>query len=285
MKTLDDTHIPERDCRFADNKLPVDAVLYGFTIDYNGDKKHAQLMDKLLSMNGKSPEKIVLDGVLRRQSQPCGGVSPEKYLEAPFSSFVMAFGKKIDLVISRLQRMFDLQAETECRHLDWLTYRDMVLVQVCAMCVDKQADGRDGYTIQSLLRRIGQEHLIAEIDKVLDKTIAVDATHNGISVRTALKTVRDKFLCHYDNHESYDLYGNDKENYWSVKDMIVLEQLLLPPVCEKTAPIGAVRELVLVIIKVFECATANAKWKMFENSFCGEHRGKARKISDGFTKS
>ena len=187
----------------------------------------------------------------------------------------MAFDKKIDLVISRLQRMLDLQAETECRQLDWLTYRDMVLVQVCAMCVDEQADRRDGYTIQSLLRRIGQEHFIAEIDKVLDKIIAVDATHNGISVRIALKTVRDKFLCHYDNHESYDLYGNSKENYWSLDDMFILEQLLLPPVYEKSAPIGAVRELVLVIIKVFACATANAKWKMFENSFCGEHLGES----------
>lgn len=54
MKTPDDTHISERDCRFADNKLPIDAVLYGFTIDGNGDTTLINRLQALAGDNQKS---------------------------------------------------------------------------------------------------------------------------------------------------------------------------------------------------------------------------------------
>jgi len=270
MKTPNDIHISEKDCRFTDCKLPADAVLYGFTVDFDGDKLNAIIKDKLSDLEGRSPDEIILDGEIQRLNSKDDALHLEKRLQTPFATFVAAFEKKIDLVVNRLQRMYELQNVTAWRSLDWLTYRDMVIVQVAAMSVDVQANKRGGYTIQSLLERIGQPQLIVELDKVLDKAIAVDAHHNTVSVRAALKIVRDKFLCHYDNHESYDLYGKDKETFWSLADMFVLEQLLLPPVFNELGPIGAVRELVLAICKTFMCATANAKWKMFVDALASD---------------
>lgn len=273
MKFPSDRHIAEQDCRFADCRLPIDAVLHGFTID--SDKSDVQVLNRLRLLEGQTPDEIVLDGRIKREAAlQDKDVCFEKHIEAPFASFVAMFGKKINLVECRLQRMLELQDVTVWRNLDWLTYRDMVIVQVAAMCVDRTATEHDGYTIQSLLRRMGQEHLIGGIDKVLNKNVAVDADHNDVTVRIALKTIRDKFLCHYDNHENYDLYGNDKEvlHRWSLTDMFVLEQLLLPPVIGRPTRIGAVRELVLAIHQAFETATSVTKWKMFFDSLCCSER-------------
>ena len=214
MKTPDDIHVAEKDCRFADCGLSVDAVLHGFSIDYDGHKLNSIIMDKLQRIEHLSSDQIVLDGVIRRTDNMIQGCHA-KHTEAPFASFVLAFEKKIDLIVNRLQRMLELQDITIRRGLDWLTYRDMVIVQVAAMTVDEQSSKRGGYTIQSLLERIGQSSLIAELDKVLDRVIAKDAQQQGVSVRIALKIVRDKFLCHYDNHENYDLFGREKESFWS----------------------------------------------------------------------
>ena len=55
------------------------------------------------------------------------------------------------------------------------------------------------YTAQILLRKIGEDALANNIDKMLSEEFYDGSIQ--VSIKTALKIVADEFICHYDNFD------------------------------------------------------------------------------------
>ena len=74
----------------------------------------------------------------------------------------------------------------------------MIIVQLRAMCIENERY-KNNYTAQILLRKIGEDALANNIDKMLSEEF-----YDGsipVSIKTALKIVADEFICHYDNFD------------------------------------------------------------------------------------
>lgn len=80
----------------------------------------------------------------------------------------------------------------------------------------------NNYTIQILLRKIGEYKLADQVDKLLQEELVEE-----ISIRKAIKFIEDKFICHYDKIEPSDKvleqtyrnalsYPYNKVNIWYV---------------------------------------------------------------------
>lgn len=79
-----------------------------------------------------------------------------------------------------------------------ITYIDMIIVQLRAMCIENERY-KNNYTAQILLRKIGEDALANNIDKMLSEEFYDGSIQ--VSIKTALKIVADEFICHYDNFD------------------------------------------------------------------------------------
>lgn len=231
MKLPEDTHIQQSEIKFVDSPLPLDAVMYGFVVDSDANSKNAQIMRRLMLLHDNPDwREIVLDGKQTKDHlnlQDC-----DKHFESPFAPFVDSFGQLLTLLNHKIERMKQFEDKILNQRnedgLDWLVYRESVVVQVAGMCVEKEENNTKNYTIQSFLYRQGVDDINAILGDLLEQNLCVDGNGEAVTVRTALKIVRDKFICHFDNIEQYDLHGNDRVGGWSRGDMLVLLDLLLP---------------------------------------------------------
>ena len=77
----------------------------------------------------------------------------------------------------------------------------MIVVQLRAVCIENPRHKKN-YTAQILLRKVGEDALAKKLDEMLDKAFIPGAT--DFSIRKALKTLADGFVCHYDNYDGVD---------------------------------------------------------------------------------
>ena len=279
MGRPEDIQIPQKEFIFADKKLPFKAALFGFEVTNDSEKKNEEILSRLYMLQtATKPEQIRLEGKIGNPNEKRGSQNVPGRIESPFAPYVDSFAQNIDLLVQRIRRFNEL-GFTHADSLDWFAYQDMILVQTAAMCVEK----RDGnYTIQSFLARQGKVELCGKINEILDRVVCVDAVGASVNVWRALKILRDKFLCHLDNHEDYSLAEgkNGEENAWTSGDRIVLSRLLLPLLVEEHKNLGPVRELAAMILATFQAALAMGKRNILLNALSDGDLNAAREDRD-----
>ena len=87
--------------------------------------------------------------------------------------------------------------------IDVITYLDMIVVQLRAMCIESPRLKKN-YTAQILLRKVGEGELAERIDTMLEEPFIPES---DFTIRKALKTLADGFICHYDNFDGIEVDG------------------------------------------------------------------------------
>lgn len=85
--------------------------------------------------------------------------------------------------------------------IDVITYFDILIVQLRSMCLERNTERQ--CTVQQALKIINRKDLADLIDTVMNKPFSPDRIKNekgeALSIKEAIKTISDKYVCHYDN--------------------------------------------------------------------------------------
>ena len=114
--------------------------------------------------------------------------------------YIKHFNIHYELLLRRYNRFKEIN-DIHNTDIDVITYLDMIVVQLRAMCIENPRY-KENYTAQILLRKVGEEALAEKLDEMLDMEFIPGAT--DFSIRKALKTLADGFVCHYDNYDGVD---------------------------------------------------------------------------------
>ena len=148
------------------------------------------------------------------------GYTEEEMLE--LFEYIEHFNIHFKLLLRRYKRLKDIYSIQNAKDIDVITYIDMILVQLRAMCIENERY-KNNYTAQILLRKIGEEDLANKIDEMLNEEFYDGSMQ--VNIKTALKILTDGFICHYDN------FDKDKSYKISLSDIFI--NILLSPYEEK----------------------------------------------------
>ena len=110
--------------------------------------------------------------------------------------FIDHFNIHYRLLLRRFERFMEIN-QVYNADIDLITYIDMIVVQLRAMCIEWPNKGKN-YTVQNFLRKTGKNELALRIEKMLDEPFIPDS---NLSIKQAIKMLADKFICHYDNFD------------------------------------------------------------------------------------
>ncbi len=127
--------------------------------------------------------------------------------------YIENFNIHYDLLLRRYERFKEINYLGNS-DIDVITYFDMVVVQLRAMCIESEWYKKN-YTAQILLRKIGEGELAEKLDSVLDEEFF--QWTSGFTIRKGLKELADQFICHYDNFD-----GKNKDG-WAMASIIEKE--------------------------------------------------------------
>ena len=118
------------------------------------------------------------------------------------AEYIEHFNIHYRLLLRRYKRFkeVDLIDNTD---IDVITYLDIIVVQLRAMCIESPWNKKN-YTAQILLRKVGEDELANRIDEMLNEAFIPES---DFSIRHALKTLADGFICHYDNFDGTEADG------------------------------------------------------------------------------
>lgn len=133
------------------------------------------------------------------------------------SEFVEHFNIHYSLLLRRYKRFKDID-DISNRDIDVITYLDMIIVQLRAMCIENERLKKN-YTAQILLRKINEPAKAERLDAMLDEEFLTGRT--DFTIRKAIKSLADGFVCHYDNFD-----GTEKDA-WAMA-AIIEKQLRSP---------------------------------------------------------
>jgi len=272
MGQPEDIQIPQNEFVFADKALPFSAALFGFVVTNDSKRKNDEIARRLKQLrHATAPDQIQLEGRVGNYTDKRVDPTIPDRKESPFAEYVDSFLQNLNILVQRIVRFNEIGVSGN-NSLDWFTYQDMILVQTSAMCVERK---QDNYTIQSFLARQGKSDLCESINEILDSIVCVDADGLGVSVWRALKILRDRFLCHLDNHESYSLRNdeNQAKNSWTPGDRIILSRLLLPPLEKEHENLGPIRNLAAVMSSAFHVEVELGKREVILNTLLGNGKG------------
>lgn len=119
--------------------------------------------------------------------------------------FLEHFNIHYTLLLRRYEQFKKLDG-MNVTNLDGSTYFDMIIVQIRALCIESPRLKKN-YTAQVLLRKIGKADLADKLDAMLDSPLN-DVVEEDYTIRKAIKTLVDGFICHYDN------FDGDKRETW-----------------------------------------------------------------------
>ena len=140
----------------------------------------------------------------------------------PESIQLLIYCKNFDVHYALLLRRYERFKEINVPgnfDIDIITYFDMIVVQLRALCIENNIY-KNNYTAQILLRKLGYSDLANRIDRMLGESFFEEVSP-PMTIRDALKLLADKFICHYDNYDAPE-QGNQ---YCS----IMIEQQLKSP--------------------------------------------------------
>lgn len=115
------------------------------------------------------------------------------------AEFIEHFNVHYALLLRRYKRFREINKLPNA-DIDVITYLDMIVVQLRAMCIES-AKSKKNYTAQVLLRKAGEDAIADKIDAMLEEPFIMDT---DFSIRKAIKTLADGFICHYDNFDGAD---------------------------------------------------------------------------------
>lgn len=113
------------------------------------------------------------------------------------AEYIDHFNIHFKLLLRRYNRFKEIN-DISNTDIDVITYLDMIVVQLRAMCIESP-NLKKNYTAQILLRKVGEEELAGKIDKMLEEPFI---PCSDFTIRKAIKTLADGFICHYDNFDS-----------------------------------------------------------------------------------
>lgn len=118
------------------------------------------------------------------------------------AEFIDHFNVHYRLLLRRYARFKEVN-DVLGTDIDIITYLDIIVVQLRAMCIESPKLKKN-YTAQNLLRKIGENEQADKIDTMLDEPFIPES---DFTIRKALKTLADGFICHYDNFDGMDADG------------------------------------------------------------------------------
>ncbi len=129
-------------------------------------------------------------------------MTEECYEHLKLLEYIEHFNVHFSLLLSRYKRFKEIN-KLNNNDIDVITYLDMIVVQLRAMCIENERY-KENYTAQILLRKAGEEELAQKIDDMLNEDFYDGSLQ--VKVRTALKILADEFICHYDNFDGENLH-------------------------------------------------------------------------------
>ena len=103
--------------------------------------------------------------------------------------YIEHFNIHFRLLLRRYKRFKEIYSISNATNIDVITYIDMIIVQLRAMCIENERY-KNNYTAQILLRKIGEDALANNIDKMLSEEFYDGSIQ--VSIKTALKIVADE---------------------------------------------------------------------------------------------
>lgn len=134
------------------------------------------------------------------------------------AEFIEHFNIHYKLLLRRYARFKEIDTVYNT-DIDVITYFDMIIVQLRAMCIES-AYLKNNYTAQILLRKVGEGLLAEKLDAMLREEFLEDVM--DLTIRNAIKILADRFICHYDNFD-----GGEGKTAWAMCSII--EQQLRSP--------------------------------------------------------
>ena len=113
--------------------------------------------------------------------------------------FIRHFNIHYSLLLRRYAK-FKTIDKFDSSNIDLVTYLDIIVVQLRAMCIENPKNKRN-YTVQSLLKQLGEPQLAQRIDDMLNEEFFGNDVIPAFPIRKALKLLADEFICHYDNFD------------------------------------------------------------------------------------
>ena len=113
------------------------------------------------------------------------------------NEFIKNFNIHYKLLLRRYERFKEIN-DIHNKDIDVITYLDIIVVQLRAMCIESK-NYKKNYTAQILLRKTGKNEAADRLDALLEERF-IPST--DFTIRIALKTLADGFICHYDNFDS-----------------------------------------------------------------------------------
>lgn len=123
--------------------------------------------------------------------------------------YIDHFNVHFKLLLRRYKRYTEID-DIHNTDISVITFLDMIVVQLRAMIIESP-NLKKNYTAQILLRKLGEDALADRIDSMLNEPFIPES---DFTIRKALKTLADCFICHYDNFD-----GNNKDG-WALASII-----------------------------------------------------------------
>lgn len=130
------------------------------------------------------------------------------------AEFIEHFNVHYNLLLRRYARFKEVN-DIHNIDIDVITYLDIIVVQLRAMCIESQ-NLKKNYTAQNLLRKVGETELADKLDAMLEEEFLEGVM--DLTIRKALKILADQFICHYDNFDGWN--GKD---VWAIASIIEKE--------------------------------------------------------------
>lgn len=253
------TVLKSEEIKFHGVELPRRTLFSGYTVDSGGAERNRNILARLEKLrNSVLPDEIVMEGRLSGRERESivqerereSIVQEYELQETPFAPFAQNFEMSVWRLTEKYSRYKELQKHDDSpRNIDLFTYRDSILVDVAAICTESEK--RENYTIKVYLRRQKHIDLYKPIEAILKREICVDCDKSEITISKAIKILRDKFICHFDNFEDYDMTGREglSDGKWTPGDRIVLSELLLPAT-ERVGPLDEIIDLLNKVIAI-----------------------------------
>lgn len=119
------------------------------------------------------------------------------------SQFIDNFNIHFTLLLRRYKRFSEINTIRN-NDIDVITYFDMIIVQLRAICIENN-NYKKNYTAQILLEKVGEDALADRINNMLNKEFLIG--YENFTVRKAIKILADEFICHYDNFDGEKLHA------------------------------------------------------------------------------
>ncbi|MGI5849925.1 MAG: hypothetical protein ACOX8Q_07655 [Christensenellales bacterium] len=131
-------------------------------------------------------------------------LSEEKDMDELFllAQYIDNFNIHFSLLLRRYKRFREINIVGN-KDIDVITYLDIIIVQLRAICVENERY-KNNYSAQVLLRKVGENALADRIENMLSQEFLEGC--EDFPIRKAIKTLADDFICHYDNFDGEKLH-------------------------------------------------------------------------------